>query len=150
MLYWKDDNEEKEAVNCPFKTRNYQRDGPQTYIEQSTGPNYFPNSFNGPIHNEKYIENPITIENNIQAKRYDSSNEDNYSQVGIFWRRVLKEDERERLIQNMSSHLVNAADFLQERAVNNFTKCDPEYGRRLKEALARLNLKRQVREKSNL
>ena len=100
---------------------------------------YFPNSFNGPIHNEKYIENPITIENNIQAKRYDSSNEDNYSQGGIFWRRVLKEDERERLIQNMSSHLVNAADFLQERAVNNFTKCDEEFGKRLRESL--LNFK---------
>jgi catalase len=39
---------------------------------------------------------------------------------------------------------------IQQRAVNNFTKCDPEYGRRLKEALSRLNQKRQVREKSNL
>jgi len=35
----------------------------------------------------------------------------------------------------MAGHLSGAADFLQKRAVENFSKCDPEYGRRLNEAL---------------
>ena len=29
----------------------------------STGPNYFPNSFNGPIHNEIYIERRLDFQN---------------------------------------------------------------------------------------
>ena len=35
----------------------------------------------------------------------------------------------------MSGHLSGAADFIQQRAIENFSKCDPEYGRRLREAL---------------
>ena len=38
----------------------------------------------------------------------------------------------------MSSQLIDAADFIQQRAVDNFSKCDTEYGRRLREALDRL------------
>jgi catalase len=124
-------------VNCPFKTRNYQRDGPQTYTDNQSGaPNYFPNSFSGPNHNATYNEPEIQISGD--AKRYETGNDDNFSQVGIFWNNVLKEDERTRLVQNIAGHLINAADFLQQRAINNFTKCDPEYGRRLGEALNKL------------
>lgn len=35
----------------------------------------------------------------------------------------------------MAGHLSGAAEFIQQRAVANFTKCDAEYGRRLSEAL---------------
>ncbi|KAG5875427.1 hypothetical protein JTB14_005325 [Gonioctena quinquepunctata] len=35
-------------VNCPFKVRNYQRDGPMCLNNQGSAPNYFPNSFGGP------------------------------------------------------------------------------------------------------
>lgn len=124
-------------VNCPFKTRNYQRDGPLTVTDNQGGaPNYFPNSFSGPNHDSKYLESHVPITGD--AKRYESGNEDNFSQVGIFWRNVLKEDERTRLIENISGHLINAAEFLQDRAVANFTKCDENYGRRLREALDKL------------
>ena len=47
----------------------------------------------------------------------------------------MTEQGRTNLIENLSSHLKDAAEFLQQRAVDNFTKCDPEYGRRLSEAL---------------
>ncbi len=124
-------------VNCPFKARNYQRDGPLTVNDNQGGaPNYFPNSFSGPNHDSQYLESHIQVTGD--AKRYESANEDNFSQVGIFWRNVLKEDEKARLIENISGHLINAADFLQDRAVANFTKCDENYGRRLREALDKL------------
>lgn len=125
-------------VNCPFKVRNYQRDGPANVNGNQEGaPNYFPNSFQGPNHNLKaYLEHPIKISGD--AMRHDSGNEDNFSQCGVFWRKVLDQGARERLINNMSAHLINAAEFIQERAVANFTKCDETYGRMLKEALDKL------------
>lgn len=76
--------------------------------------------------------------------RYDTGNEDNFSQCGVFWRNVLDEGAKSRLIENISSHLINAAEFIQDRAVSNFTKCDADYGRRLKEALDLLRKQRNV------
>ena len=66
--------------------------------------------------------------------RYRSDDEDNFTQVnsesclclniivaclqvGIFWREVLKEDERERLVQNIAGHMKDAQEFIQKRAV---------------------------------
>nr|AGH07917.1 catalase [Brachionus calyciflorus] len=137
-------------VNCPFKVRNYQRDGPQCVSDNQSGaPNYYPNSFSGPQHHTKYLEASCPVTGDV--KRYDSSNEDNFTQVGTFWNKVLNEQEKQRLIENMSGHLVNAVDFIQQRAVENFGKCDPEYGRRLKEALDKLKNKQSNScKKSNL
>jgi catalase len=75
---------------------------------QSNAPNYFPNSFSGPNHNSVHLEPAIAI--TADAKRYDSGNDDNFSQCGIFWNNVLNEQQRQNLIDNMSSHLIDAAD----------------------------------------
>jgi catalase len=132
-------------VNCPFKVRNYQRDAPQTVNDNQTGaPNYFPNSFSGPSQDSAHLESVETVSG--EAKRHDSGNEDNFSQCGVFWRKTLDEAARARLIENMSGHLINAAEFLQLRAIENFSKCDQEYGRRLKEALDKLKNNRTVRD----
>lgn len=137
-------------VNCPFKVRNYQRDGPQCINDNQNGaPNYYPNSFSGPEHNKVHLESVCPVVGDV--KRYDSGNEDNFTQVGTFWDKVLNDQEKQRLIENMSGHLTNAADFIQERAVANFTKCHPEYGRRLNEALKKLkNKQANSFKKSNL
>lgn len=47
------------------------------------------------------------------VRRYNSADEDNFTQCGIFFREVLKEDEKERLVDNIASHLCNAQKFLQ-------------------------------------
>nr|QOD42443.1 catalase 2 [Brachionus plicatilis] len=137
-------------VNCPFKVRNYQRDGPQCINDNQDGaPNYYPNSFSGPEHNSVHIESVCPVSGDI--RRYDSGNEDNFSQVGLFWEKVLNDQEKQRLIENVSGHLINAAEFIQERAVTNFGKCHPDYGRRLKEALDLLkNKEASAIKKSNL
>lgn len=132
-------------VNCPFRVRNYQRDGPLCSANQEGAPNYFPNSFSGPNHEEKFLEAKFEVKGTCQ--RYNSGDDDNFSQVGVFWNKVLSPDAQERLINNMAGHLSGAADFLQKRAVENFSKCDLEYGRRLNEAL---NKHKKLKEKSNL
>ncbi|MFO0090104.1 MAG: catalase-related domain-containing protein [bacterium] len=45
--------------------------------------------------------------------RYNTADDDNFSQVNTFWSKVLKEDERERLVQNIAGHLKDAQPFLQ-------------------------------------
>lgn len=54
-----------------------------------------------------------------------------------FWRKVLVEEERTALVNNIVGHLYMAQPFLQERAIENFSKVDPEYGRRIREGLNR-------------
>jgi len=121
-------------VNCPFKTRTYQRDGPQCINDNQTrAPNYYPNSFSGPTDNVQYEMSPYECSGHV--KRTDAGGEDNFSQAGVFWRSTLNDKERARLIENMSGHLKNAQEFIQQRVVENFSKCDKEYGNRLKKAL---------------
>lgn len=120
-------------VNCPFKVNSYQRAGAACHYNQPGAPNYFPNSFSGPNHAPVYNESTFTTTGDVA--RHDSGDEDNFSQCGIFWRQTLNEQERCNLIENLSGAVSQAADFLQDRVVSNFTKCDADFGRRLQQAL---------------
>lgn len=110
-----------------------------------------------------------------ECRRYNSADEDNFSQVGIFWNqvcgmtsseiccsnfvlvsfqwiwyhkclkrgcwawlscttlslKVLKPEERDRLVENIGNHLINTQKFIRDRAVKNFGQADPEFGRKL-------------------
>lgn len=50
-------------------------------------------------------------------------------------KQVLSESDKQHLIDNMAGHMKDAQEFIQKRCVANFTKCDPEYGERLQDAL---------------
>ena len=104
-------------VNCPYRTqaRNYQRDGPMTVDANQEGcPNYFPNSFSGPKDDvKKYSESKFTPHFSADVARYNSADEDNFTQCGMFFRNVLNQGEKERLVDNIASHVVNAQEFLQ-------------------------------------
>uniref|UniRef100_A0A2C9JBA3 Catalase core domain-containing protein n=1 Tax=Biomphalaria glabrata TaxID=6526 RepID=A0A2C9JBA3_BIOGL len=123
-------------VNCPYNTKvkNYQRDGPQCVTDNQDGaPNYFPNSFGGPVDVQAQLESTFTLSGDVQ--RYNTHDDDNFTQVGNFWRKVLSTDERTSLVENIVGHLREAQDFIQKRAVQNFSKVDPEFGQRVKDGL---------------
>ena len=48
---------------------------------------------------------------------------------------MLNKEERTRLVENIAGHAKDAAEFIQKRVVENFSKADPEYGRRIAELL---------------
>uniref|UniRef100_H2B639 Catalase n=1 Tax=Paracyclopina nana TaxID=565004 RepID=H2B639_PARNA len=125
-------------VNCPYRTqvKNYQRDGPMTFSMNQEGcPNYYPNSFSGPNDDgRKYLESKFKVGSNDVA-RFNSADEDNFTQCGVFFRNVLNKEERERLVDNIASHIVNAQDFLQERAIKQFGSADVNFGRMLRERI---------------
>jgi len=125
-------------VNCPYRTKaaTYQRDGPMTVSDNQAGcPNYFPNSFSGPADDTSKAESTFACVGDVA--RYNSADEDNFTQCGIFYRKVLNEAERTALVENIAGHMVNAQDFLQDRAIANFANADSEYGARIRQALNR-------------
>jgi len=115
------------------------RDGPNTYDDNDGPlPNYWPNSFLGAVEKSPRMQsNSEAVTGDVQ--RHDSGNEDNYSQVTSFWLNVLNETSRERLVSNIAGHLRQAAPFIQERAISNFTNVHPDFGTRLRAALKRLD-----------
>jgi len=129
-------NYQQIPVNCPYasKVRNYQRDGLMSVDgNQGGAPNYFPNSFGGPQESKEAEQHVESISGDV--KRYNTADDDNFTQAGNFWRNVLKSDERDRLARNIAGHIKDAAEFLQKRAIANFSKADPEYGRKIEEEL---------------
>ncbi|KAJ8673510.1 hypothetical protein QAD02_004772 [Eretmocerus hayati] len=132
-------NYQQLPINCPYKLMslaiNYQRDGLMAEYNQGGAPNYYPNSFSGPIECPA-VRNP-SFHISGEVDRHEPVNEDNYGQVTIFWRQVLKPDEKNRLVQNIVSHLKNASGFIIQRAVKNFSNVDVELGKKLIEGLRR-------------
>lgn len=132
-------NYQQLPVNCPYRVslKNYQRDGPMNSTDNQGGaPNYYPNSFGGPepSHVARKLQNtqqPVCGDIN----RYETPDEDNFSQATVFYRRVLDQPARQRLVDNIVGHLKNASPFIQERAVKNFAQVDGDFGRLLNEGL---------------
>jgi catalase len=130
-------------VNCPFatNTRTYQRDGSMNVNGNQGGtPNYFPNSFGGP--------EPVssaawhTEESSGNVARYETGDEDNFTQCGVFFRQVLNSGEKDRLTDNIAENLSGAQEFLQRRAVAQFAAADATYGRMIQQKLDRIKSQR--------
>ncbi|XP_024085312.1 catalase-like [Cimex lectularius] len=123
-------------VNSPFRSKivNTQRDGLATYSDNQGGaPNYFPSSFDNRIHCPDAKFSAFSLSGDIA--RFNSSDDDNYSQPGIMWRTKLSEQERVTLVTNLANSIRQTSQFIQERAVKNFYMVDPRFGQMLSEAL---------------
>jgi catalase len=127
-------NSKSIPVNCPFnsKVNNYQRDGPARVDGNQDGaPNYFPNSFSGPQPDPSLSWHAYSVSGDVA--RHETAHDDNFSQVSVFYNKVLNEQGRENLTSNIAEHLCHAAPFIQKRAIENFSKVDPDYGRRIQQ-----------------
>jgi len=133
-------NYQQIPVNCPYRARvtNYQRDGSMAVLDNNQGdaPNYFPNSFNGPQPVPETKLHVYQVSGDVQ--KYNSADEDNFSQVGNFWKKVLKPEEKDRLAKNIAGNLKDAKEAIRKRAIANFSKADPEYGQRIQDEINKL------------
>jgi len=125
-------------VNCPLKSvrmTGYTRDGPMRVENRQAGaPNYFPNSFDGPHECPSAVQSKFQVSGDVH--RVDTGDEDNFSQVDLFWRKVLSPEERKRLVENIAGHLKNASEPIRVRAHKNFAQVNQEFGDMLKAALS--------------
>uniref|UniRef100_A0A8C4QD69 Catalase n=1 Tax=Eptatretus burgeri TaxID=7764 RepID=A0A8C4QD69_EPTBU len=127
-------------VNCPYRARvaNYQRDGPMCMYDNQGGvPNYYPNSFGAPEVQPRFLEQRYPVSGDVQ--RYNTADDDNFTQVRTFYNKILKEDEKRRLTENIARHLKGAQQFIQDRAVKLFSMIDKDYGARVNNLLKKYN-----------
>lgn len=102
---------------------------------QAGAPNYYPNSFGGPKECERArkLNPPERVTGDVY--RISTAQEDNFAQAGVFYNKTLNAEERARLADNISGHLAGASQFIQERAVKNFSQASSELGSRIAQKL---------------
>jgi catalase len=117
---------------CPIHT--YNRDGFMRFDENGgDAPNYEPNSFQGPVQDARYRELAYGISGNVS--RYDHRQDnDDYTQAGDLFR-LLKADEKQRLIQNIANAMRGIPERIIKLQISHFAKADAAYGRGVAEAL---------------
>jgi len=114
---------------------SYQRDGfMRTDDGGGTGPNYYPNSFDGPAPDPSVA--PPAIDIRGMADRYEPKlSDDDFVQAGWLYSKAMNEAERTNLVGNLVAHLGNAVKRIQLRQTALFYKANEEYGRRVAEGL---------------
>jgi catalase len=112
---------------------HYQRDGNMSLYNHGGAPNYYPNSFSGPKECPVARSPPFHVSGDVD--RYNPEDEDDFGQVTTFWRKVLDESAKQRLVQNMVASLRGASPFIVERAVRNFAQVEVDLAQRLTDGL---------------
>lgn len=121
---------------CPVN--HYHKDGAMRFFGPMTGPvdaYYEPNSFNGPVEAPEFRAPPLPLDG--AADRYDHRvGNDDYTQPGNLFR-LMSDAERARLAANIASAMTGVPDAIIQRQLCHFDKADAEYGRLVREALAK-------------
>lgn len=121
-------------VNRPKAQINtYQRDGAMN-MHSYTGPNYYPNSFDGAQPDKKYATPPVDVKGMATRHEYELSDMD-YVQAGDLYGRVLSDYDKKNLVGNIVAHIKNAAKRIQLRQTAIFYKVHTDYGTKVAEGL---------------
>jgi catalase len=129
-------------VNAPRGTRaqNYGRDGYMRFDNNGgRSKNYEPNSFGGPQESGEPLYGQVEVQGHTGSYVWERHPEDNdFVQAGNLYH-VMDESAQERLIQNIAGNLSRVSrDDIIERSLAHFRLADPEYGRRVADAVAAL------------
>lgn len=121
----------------PGGAKNYGRDGYMRAENGGRSKNYEPNSYEGPQQTNEASGLGWNVSGHTGTYVPHKHAEDNdFVQAGALYR-VMKEDERARLVENLAGSLaqVSRADVI-ERSISHFRAADEELGRRLAAAVA--------------
>jgi catalase len=131
-------------VNAPLGARggtaNYGRDGAMRFDENGgRAKNYEPNSFDGPRQTgEPLYAGLASTGSSGPYANVRHAEDDDFVQAGMLYR-VMRQDERERLVANIAGSLAQVSrDDIRERAIGHFRAADPEYGARVEAAVKAL------------
>ena len=122
----------------PEGATNYGRDGAMRGgANGGRSKNYEPNSFGGPKQTGEPLYAGLASDGVSGATPgVRHAEDDDFVQAGMLYR-VMKADERERLVRNIAGGLARVTDAgIVERSIEHFRKADPEYGARI-EALVK-------------
>lgn len=124
-------NFERLPINAPRATKvmnTYQRDGAMRFDDNGgPGPNYEPNSFDGPKEDPKYKEPPLKISGDADWYEQKRGVDDDYIQPGNLFR-LMSPEQQKGLIAAIAGTLKKAPKPIQEKMVAHFRKADKAYG----------------------
>ncbi|GAA3934344.1 catalase [Streptomyces gulbargensis] len=126
-------------VNAPKAAvvDNYGRDGfMATRYGSRHDKNYEPNSYQGPAQTDTPLSAPLAVQGWTGTHEAPlHTKDDDFFQAGELYR-LMSEDEKKRLIANIAGGLsqVSREDVI-EKNIAHFAAADPEYGRRVAEAV---------------
>ena len=124
-------------VNAPkyAPENSYQRDGfMRVDANGGDGPNYWPNSLNGPSPDPTAGEVPFELSGRAGRHPFNYPNDD-FVQAGTLYHKVMSDMDKEHLVGNIVDHLGKAQKHIQLRQTALFYKADTDYGRRVAEGI---------------
>ncbi|NQY27189.1 MAG: catalase [Piscirickettsiaceae bacterium] len=131
------------AAKCPVN--NYQRDGAMAGgcpvhggENQGSGTNFYPNdriNEGAPSPDLSVAEPPMPVENDAWINRYQTDQDDHYSQAGDLYR-LMDESQKDQLAKNIAGGLVHANRSIQVRLLTQFENADSGYANRVRLALS--------------
>ncbi len=122
-------------INCPHaKVINNQRDGLMRPDNNGGSSVYYePNSYAGATESPRHAPLAFEVSGQADSVAYDEA--DHYTQAGDLYR-LLSEDERTRLVQNIVGAMTPVdKDEIKLRQIAHFYKADPDYGQRIADGL---------------
>jgi catalase len=129
-------------VNAPRAATvdNYGRDGFMATNPQGRyAKNYEPNSYDGPVETGRPLSAPVAVEGHTGTHAAaQHAKDDDFFQAGELYR-LMSAEEKDRLVANIAGGLsqVSREDVI-ERNLAHFHAADPDYGRRVAEAVRAL------------
>lgn len=128
-------------INQPRSPVNtYQRDGFMAVLGNNggSGPNYGPNSFDGPQQNNIAGSTFAAeeIEGLIGRFSYEVTDDD-FVQAGDLFR-LMSEENKEDLTKNIANDLIHVKKEIVDRQLAHFERADPDYRRRIEKHIAEL------------
>ncbi|MEV7339475.1 catalase [Streptomyces sp. NPDC093544] len=130
------------AVNAPKATvaNNYGRDGVMASNAQGrAAKNYEPNSYAGPVETGRPLSAPLAVHGHTGTHEAPlHTKDDHFFQAGELYR-LMPAEERSRLVANIAGGLSQVSrDDVIEKNLAHFHAADPDYGKRVAEAVRAL------------
>ncbi len=126
-------------VNAPkVEVHHYNKDGAMRFFRNDSGnPDayYEPNSFDGPKEDPSVMEPPLRISGNAERYNHRIGNDD-YSQPRALFN-LFDDAQKARLFSNYAAAMGGVPDFILERQFALLDLVHPDYGRGVRDAVAR-------------
>ncbi|MCX4514716.1 catalase [Streptomyces sp. NBC_01619] len=124
----------------PGGADNYGRDGfMATRNGSRTDKNYEPNSYSGPAQTDAALSAPLAVHGHTGTHAAPQhTKDDDFYQAGELYR-LMSADEKSRLVANIAGGLSQVSrDNVIEKNLAHFHAADPDYGKRVEEAVTAL------------
>ena len=105
----------------------YNADGAMRFAGNPNPDAYYePNSFNGPVQDERFREPPLKISGDADRYNHRDGNDD-YRQPGDLFR-LMTADQKEQLFHNYKAAMEGVPVEIVKRQIVHCYRADPEYG----------------------